>query len=194
MHGENGKLRALVVFGIAGSLAFWVSQPTFFVFISCFLTLCLVFSKRRDQYHLLWLIGIGGLWGINFLVDYLISLRYLATNSGLLNYWNGSFAPLPPWSNFSWYFNALSGFLNDPVRLPFTIITVGLIILGIFSFAFRKRPLMLVLTAPFLLTLIASALREIPFQWTVVIVSGPTIITIACRRSRTSSNSFNASE
>jgi len=161
---EREKHHGLIAFGIVVSLAMWISQPTLFVSLGIYFTLGLVYAKRKEKTHLIWLIGIGGLWGINLIVNYLISLRYLATNNSLINYWNGSFAPLPPWSNFNWYYDALFGILRNPAILPATAITIGLLILGIVSFALRKWQLMIVLTAPFLLTLGASALRKYPFS------------------------------
>jgi hypothetical protein len=161
---ENKETRALMMMGIAGVLAIWFSQPALFVFMSIFITLGLVFIIRKDSHHFLWLIGIGGFWGISIMADYLISLRYLAANNILLQFWSGSFAPLPPWSSIDWYMNALTGFLKDPLNLPATAITVGLLIIGILSFAFRKWQYMLVLILPFLLTLIASALKKYPFS------------------------------
>jgi hypothetical protein len=161
---ENKKNGALILLGAAGFLAIWISQPSLFIFMGIFITLGVVFAIRRDSNHLLWLIGIGGFFGISFMADYLISLRYLAANNDLLNYWNGSFAPLPSWNNITWYTNALIGFVKDPAKLPVTVITGGLIIFGIFSFAIRNWKLLLVLIIPFLLVLFASAFRKYPFS------------------------------
>jgi hypothetical protein len=173
---DKAKPHALVVLGIAGVLGIWISHTTLFAFVGIFLTLNLAFAKQRDSYRLLWLIGIGGVWWTNLILIYLISLRYLASNNELSNYWNGSFAPLLPWSNFVWYYNALIGMLNDPTQLPTNAITIGLLILGIFSFAFRRWQLMLVLTAPFLLTLIASALGRYPFRGRLLLFAIPLLL------------------
>jgi hypothetical protein len=173
---EKAKPHAFVALCIAGSLAIWISHPSLFVFVGMFLTLGLAFAKRRDPHRLLWLIGIGGVWGTNLILTYLVSLRYLATNSTLLNYWSGGFAPLLPWSNFSWYYNALIGMLSDPAGLPVSAITVGLLIVGIFSFAFRRWQLMLVLIAPFLLTLVASALGKYPFSGRLLLFLIPLLL------------------
>ena len=175
---DKANPHALVALGIAGSLAIWISHPTLFVLAGVFLTLGLAFVKRRDSYHLLWLIGIGGVCGTNLILSYIISLRYLAANSGLLNYWSGSFAPLPPWSNFSWYYKAVVRMLSNPAGLPISAITVGLLILGIFSYSFRRWQLMLVLIAPFLLTLIASALGKYPFSGRLLLFLIPLLLLV----------------
>jgi hypothetical protein len=175
---DKAKPHAIVALGIAGSLAIWISHPSLFVLVGVFLTLGLAFTKRRDSYHLLWLIGIVGVWGIDLILAYIVSLRHLATNNSLIDYWSNYFAPLPPWSNFSWYYNALIRMLSYPAGLPISAITVGLLILGIFSFAFRRWQLMLVLIAPFLLTLIASALGKYPFSGRLLLFLIPLLLLV----------------
>jgi hypothetical protein len=173
---DQKKPVPLIIFGIVGTLAMWISQPIIFIFVGCFLTLALDYSKRKDLYHQFWLIGSGGVWGINFLVNYLYSLRSLSTNSSLLSYWSFSFAPLPPWSDLGWYFNALIKLLSGTARLPITLITIGLLLLGIISIASRKWQFTLVLTLPFLLTLIASALRKYPFSGRLLLFLIPLLL------------------
>jgi len=173
---NEANLRTLITLGIVGVLVVWFSYPALFIFAGIFLILGLVFAKRRDLYRLWWLIGIGGVWGANWLLIYLISLRYLASNEVLASYWSDSFAPLPPWSDFGWYYNASIVILNNPTGLPVSLITVGLLILGIFSHAFRQWPLMLVLITPFLLTLMASALGKYPFSGRLLLFAVPLLL------------------
>jgi len=161
---NKAKPHAFVALGIAGSVAIWLSHPSLFVLAGIALTLGLVFAVRRDKDRVFWLIGIGAAWVTSLGLLYLVSLRHLESNTDLVNYWSGSFAPIPSWSNLGWYYDAWIGLLRDPATLPISAITVGLLILGIFSFAFRRLPLMFVLLAPFLLTLIASALGKYPFS------------------------------
>jgi hypothetical protein len=173
---DKAKLHALAVLGIAGSLTIWFSHPSLFVFAGIFLTLGLAFAMYRDTYRLFWLIGIGVAWGINLSLIYFINLRYLESNSNLVDYWSGSFASLPSWSKFSWYYNALIGMLRDPAALPINAITVGLLILGSISLAFRRWQFMLVLLAPFLLTLTASALGRYPFSGRLLLFLIPLLL------------------
>jgi hypothetical protein len=153
----------LLALGLAGCLAMWISHPSFFVFVGIFLTLSLAFAVRRDWHRLLWLMGVGGAWAVNLSLIYLVNLRFLESNSYLLGFWSGYFAPLPPWSSFAWYSHAFVDMLRTPAALPANAVIVGLLIAGVISFAFRRWELMLVLIAPFLLTLLASALRRYPF-------------------------------
>lgn len=160
----NASKRALIVFGVSSALAIWFSHPILFVIAAVFLALVLFLFERQNSHHLLHIIGVGGVFGVSLLLLYVVSLRHLASNDVLLNYWSGSFAPLPPWSNPGWYYDTFLNVLIDPAGLPGNLITVGVLILGIFSLGFRRWPLMLILVVPFPLTLIASALGKYPFS------------------------------
>jgi hypothetical protein len=170
------KPRAFVALGIAGSLAIWLSYPSLFVLAAIGLTLGVAFAIQRDIYRLSWLIGIGAVWAANLALTYVVNLRYLESNDNLTNYWIGTFAPLPPWSNLGWYSNAFIDMLNDPATLPISAITTGIVFLGVVSFAFRRWALMLVLLIPFLLTLIASALGKYPFSGRLLLFLMPLLL------------------
>lgn len=161
---EEVNPHILAVLGTVGCLAIWISYPSLFVFAGILLSVGLTFVLRRDTYHLFWLFGISAAWLINFSFIYFINLRHLESNDALLKYWSGAFAPLPPWSNFGWYYGALTGMLKDPATLPANVIVVGLLIVGVFSLVARRWQLMLILFTPFLLSLAASALRKYPFS------------------------------
>jgi hypothetical protein len=173
---DQARPRALVVLGIVGSLATWVSHPSVFVSAGILLALGLAFAVRRDSQRLFWLMGVGLAWGISLGLIYWISLRYLESNDSLLNYWSGSFAPLLPWGHLSWYYSALTGMLRDPAALPVNAIVLGLSILGILSLAFRRWQLMLVLVAPFGLTLMASAVQRYPFSGRLLLFLVPLVL------------------
>lgn len=160
---ERASSRALVFLGGAGVLGIWFSHPSVFLLSAIFLSIGLDSAIKRDSVRLSWLIGVGVAWAISFVLVYLVSLRYLEANSALLNFWNGSFAPLPIWGNFRWYYNALIGMLRDPATLPMNAFVVGLLIIGVFSLL-RKWQLVLILLIPFSLTLVASGLRRYPFN------------------------------
>ncbi len=170
------KPRALVALGIAGAVAIWLSHPSLFVLAGIAVTLAVVFAVRRDSRRFWGLIGIGAVWLISLGLLYFISLRHLASNDALASYWSGSFAPIPSWSNLGWYYDAWSGLLKDPAALPVGVITVGLMIVGIFSLAIGRLPLMSILVSPFLLTLIASALGKYPFSGRLLIFLVPLLL------------------
>jgi hypothetical protein len=107
---------------------------------------------------------VGLAYSMNLAVIYFINLRYLESNDALIDYWGAAFAPLPPWSDLSWYYHALVGLLRELEVSPIGAILAGLLFAGTLSFGVRRWQLMSALLAPFLLTLLASAFRKYPFK------------------------------
>jgi hypothetical protein len=172
---NNPRPHTFFILAIVGSLFLWFSHPTLFILAGIFLALGLTFIINKDSKHVYWLIGIGVAWGISLGIEYIVNLRYLESNNALLNYWNGQFAPLPIWSNLSWYKNAFANFLKDPTQLPINIITVSLLIIGAFSFAFTKWQYLVLSLSPIFFTLGASALGKYPFSGRLLLFLVPPI-------------------
>ncbi|MGB8212211.1 MAG: glycosyltransferase family 39 protein [Anaerolineales bacterium] len=170
---EKNKRRSFVLLGIVGVLTTWFSHPSVFVFAGVLLTAGVIYVIKRDLRCLLWLIGIGLVWGTNLGLDYFVSLRYSANSTFFMDYWKSSFAPLPPWSHIKWYFNNIASMLNDPATLPLNIITFGMLIIGVISFALKRWQSMMILLAPFAMVLTASALDKYPFSGRLILFLVP---------------------
>ncbi len=160
----NSNLKQFTVLGFVGALSMWLSHPALFVMVGISLSLTLDLLMRRDWPKLSWLGGVLFFWLINFVVLYLISLRFLATNTILINYWRDSFMPVPPWHNIAWFHEAFSAMLTYPVGLTNVSIGIALLFVGCVSLFFRKWQLALILIMPFLTTLVASGLEKYPFS------------------------------
>jgi hypothetical protein len=178
---DGAKKHIFVTFGIMASFAIWFSHPALFVIAGVLLTLGLFFITQRDLYRIFYVFGIGILFGISLLLLYFFSLQNLASNNALNNalfdYWKESFAPLLPWSNLHWYYGAFKNLLADPVGLPVSMITIGILALGIFSFAIKQRlQLLLILILPFPITLIASAMGKYPFSGRLLLFLIPLVL------------------
>jgi hypothetical protein len=97
-----------------------------------------------------------------FLALYALSLRSLTGNRVLLDFWAFGFAPLPPWSDWSWLPRSLGAFLANPGdmgwRFLWPLPAVGLLVL-----ARRRPPAAITVVTSLLLLLAASALRTYPF-------------------------------
>lgn len=173
---DNSAPSILIVFGIVGCLATWISHPSLFVFVGIFLTIGLTFTIQRNKNRLFWLISIGVIWMINLLLVYFFNLQHLEQNNHLINYWSFAFAPLPPWNNLSWYYRALINMLRDPAELPINAMVIGLLFIGVSSFAFKKWQFALSLNFPFLLALIASAFKKYPFNGRLLLFLLPLLL------------------
>jgi hypothetical protein len=172
---DEVKPRTLVTLGITGCLCLWFSHPSLFIYLGILMTLGLTFLIKKDKTRIFWVIGIAVVSGINFLLVYLINLRFLISNDILLGYWNGSFAPLPPWSNLNWYYKTAINMLNDPAYLPISVITGLLFLVGIISFGIRRWQILSVVLTPIILTLAASALRKYAFSGRLLLFMLPLV-------------------
>ncbi len=173
LFDEEARPGSFVLLGGLGVLTLFFSHPSVFVFAGILLTAGVFFIARRDWISFLWLIGIGLVWSAFFGLDYLINLRYSASNPYLIDYWRGSYAPLPPWNNLKWYAGALTGMLKDPATLPVNLVTLALLVVGFISIGLRRWQKILLLLFPFLMALIASALGKYPFSGRLILFLVP---------------------
>ena len=173
---ERESRRALVLLALVGTVAIWLSHPALFVFLSAVGVLTLHYALGRNHLQLRRLAAAAAVVGINFLLAYMVSLRYSATNAYVLAFWKASFAPLPPWSNLAWYKSAVENLLIDPMALPASALTVGLLSLGIVSSFLRQWRSALILTLPPLLALAASALSRYPFAGRLLLFLVPNVL------------------
>jgi len=173
---ERSKRGTLLALGIAGALAMWISHPALFILAAILLTLALVLLVRRDVHRLSWLLGIAAAWGLTLALLYVVSLRNLTSNSSLLNFWAGSFAPQPIWSNLRWYWSALVGLVRDSAGLGWNPAVLVLLPLGLSYAAARRWQWMLLLVLPLLLALVASALGKYPFSGRMLLFLVPSTV------------------
>jgi hypothetical protein len=151
-------------FGLVAATAQWFSLSSLFVTAGIYLTLGLHYLKSKD-WKKVFLFGASALiWLVNLLFLYFISFRFLTDNKALASYWNAFFAPMPSSESLGWYHNALFEFLRYPADFPPSLLTAALMLIGLVSFGLRKWELLLFLTMPILLALIASGLKKYPFE------------------------------
>lgn len=175
---EINKTQYIGIFGIIGAIAIWFSNPIIFVLFGASFILILENIINKNYNNLYWLIGVSFLWALNFSIQYFLVLHYSANNNYLLNFWQSSFAPFPPWLDFSWYKYTFRDILIDPLFLPTSIVTVSLLIVGFISIGFRNWRYLLILIMPILLSLIASALKKYPFSGRFMLFIIPTFLII----------------
>jgi len=160
----NANLRLFIAFGFGAALSMWISHPA--VFIITAISISLTFDRllRRDWQRLLWLWGILFMLLINFAVLYFVSLRSLAADTYLLNYWRKGFMPMPPWSNIAWFPNAFISMLENPAGLSVVPLSGVALFFGSLSFFVRKWQFALFLIMPFSIVLLASGFEKYPFS------------------------------
>jgi hypothetical protein len=178
---DDPKPKHLAILAFTGAIAIWMSHPAIFVVFGIGLALGLDYVWRKDWRKVAWLGAALLPVTISFVGLYFFSLRILASNAGLLDYWRSGFMPMPPWRNLDWLGNAFAGLLRLALgigskQVVALIVTLVAIVPGCLSIFFRKWPVALILTAPVPAVLVASALGKYPFQGRMVLFMVPIVI------------------
>ncbi len=170
---DKVKPREIIFLGLAGIIGMWISHPALFIWLGIFITVSVVKLIHHDYRSVFWLVVVVFFMGVSMLMLYTLSLHALASNSYLIEYWARGFAPLIPWRNLDWYYQAIRHMLESPAGLPPTIFTIGLIIIGIISFALRRWHTLMILVLPYFLILIASSVKLYPFRERMILFTLP---------------------
>jgi 4-amino-4-deoxy-L-arabinose transferase-like glycosyltransferase len=171
---SEGDKRKLVLLGLLGFFAIWVSHPS--IFILPVILLLFVIEKwiKKNYSQVGWLFGIAIIWLGTFLITYMISLNNLVGNENLQDYWKDNFAPFPPWKNLLWYKNIFISLLPQVTPSFWSGIMPSLnwaylreaclvlISIGAIALLVRDKKLATLIIFPLVLAFVASALHKYP--------------------------------
>jgi hypothetical protein len=157
-----------------GVAATWFSLPSVFMLAGTGLWLAVRAAWERRWRRLAALAVLGGAWGSSFAACFVVSSRLLGESRFMWTWWDFAFLPLPPRSladveQVFWQFvNVFSNPVGivSPLGPPGTaLLALALFFLGCLSLAAKRRwGVLVTLTAPIVLALIASALHRYPFH------------------------------
>lgn len=171
--------RALVWLGVAGALAVWCSHPAIFVLAAIAATLLLHYALQKDGRGLKQTGILLAAWAASFGVLYFVSLRALAADPFLLNYWGDAFMPLPPWAEWNWFPQTLLSVLDNPLGLASVWgLAVVLMLLGLAGLLRRRWQAGALLVLTLAAALAASALGKYPFTGRMVLFAVPVFLTL----------------
>ena len=189
-HAENHQgtsfvfLRALrghkVFLAVAGALALWFSHPALFTLMGVGAALLLQPGIWKDRARLQPVLLVISTWVVSFGVLYLVSLRGLAANAYLLDYWAEYFMPLPPWKNWGWFpSTGISMVEFIFAGLPNWAASIGaVLVVGLMALLRRNLQFGVLLSLPVLTVLIASALGKYPFAGRMILFAAPLFIAL----------------
>lgn len=167
-----------VKLGLICSVLLWVSHPALFIQTSIGFALVIHWTIKKDWGRLRKLIIPFCMCGFSFAIIFYVSLRHVATNTELFNFWLQSFMPMPPWENLSWFPFAFKKILVNPCGLYVFPVAVSLLFVGYISLFLRKWNYGLIFLMPLLITLMASGLHKYPFFGRLLLFITPIIFLV----------------
>ena len=168
--------RDVVLLALGGTVGLWFSHPALFVLAGIWLTLALQYALSRDWGRLRQLTLLGAGWAVSLGLLYLVSLRHLAANEKLLDYWRAAFMPMPPWRDPSWAGTAIREAFSNPTGLSLSLLGVLLAAGGLIVLVRRRWQWGLVLVLPLVMTLVASGFRKYPFGGRMLLFAVPILL------------------
>lgn len=183
-RNEAGRGR-LVAFAAAGAVAVWFSHPAVFVLGGVGLAALADAAARRDRAALLARLGVVAAWLASFAVCFLLFTRKLGMNQYLLDYWAGTFMPLPPTGvgDLAWVVHHFLALFEKPGGLNPTEFGAGGLaaacyLVGALALARTDWRTLVALVAPLVLALAASGLHKYPFAGRLMMFAVPALLLV----------------
>jgi hypothetical protein len=168
----------LILLGLLGAVFIWLSHPTVFVLAGLEGAAFLIASNPQRWRKLVNRLPMYALWLCSFAALYFFTIRNTLSNDALTDSWGERY----PDSIFDvvWFFDAFGRFFYNP--LGFLDITDGIaivtFIIGCLACYRRNRITLLFLSAPIIMTFIASYLKQYPFRERLVLFLAPLALVI----------------
>ena len=176
---EKSKRQSHFYLGVAGVLALWFSHATLFVLAGIGFGLLIQALRKREKAQIATVLALGTAWLADLGLLYIVSLRNLTQNSSLREYWQENFIPIPPWSNWKWFWNFFSGLLQDQIGIFVSAWLVFiLLILGFFFLYKKNKAYARIFVAIFLFASLASTLWLYPLGGRFSLFMVPMIIVL----------------
>ena len=172
-EGEMTRRRAMIL-GAVGAIAVWLSQPAVLVLaglgaallVHAFLTREGSERARRGRSRI---VGVVGAWAVSGATLVAVSFQHLAPASRRYMYlfWNDGFWPIAPVRLSSWTWPMLhsAALLGGQLALPTSVAAGGVLLaaVGVVALWQRNRLAAMLLVAPVVVALGASAAQLYPF-------------------------------
>jgi len=160
---EHPSRKRLGWLAVTGLLALWFSHPSLFVLAGIGITLFFLFLQKRDYPNIGLVIGMGVMWLINLGFLYSLTLSDLSQNSFMRTYWQNAFAPMPPWSDWNWYWIVFQKNMDTHFAVThFAWISAILMLAGWYLLFKQNRIFAIVIAGIFSFALLASTLQLYP--------------------------------
>ena len=166
----------VLVFSIVGGIAIWISHPAIFTLGGLELAYLITAPHQRRKAILFNRLPIYLTWLFSFGCLYFLTISNTLNNDNLVESWKARY----PQSIFDllWLLDALGRFFYRPLGFIGIIDGVAILafVIGCVACFRRNRIIFMTLTAPVVVTLIASYLHKYPFRERLILFLAPFFI------------------
>lgn len=202
----NGKTdgASLLKWGLGGAVILWFSFSALFILSGIACSVCLYYLLKKDRKRFVRSLLPFGLWLFSFALVYVLFVSRYHDEPWLNYFWQNrkAFAPFPPktLNDLAWPFIQLYSFIHYPLGLswfeldylkPYSsvvrilarmpLLPVVFLIAGFISFWKKDRRLLLVLSFPLLVAVVASGLKLYPLHERLSLFLAPLVILFVAR-------------
>jgi hypothetical protein len=182
--------RRRVALAIAGGAAVWFSHAAIFALSAIAVALLWTDLDGRGPFRrrVRRLLPVAVPWAVSFALNYAVSLRALAANQNLHNYWSQGFPPADGslGRTLTWLVQHVVAFFRFPagIHLPpagaevvsWSVSLPGVLLLAFAigcGVAFRREGRWVPIAVPFGLALLAASIRQFPFSGRLILFLAP---------------------
>ncbi|MDI9585592.1 MAG: glycosyltransferase family 39 protein [Acidobacteriota bacterium] len=169
------RLQRWWLVGLVGMVAVWASHASALMLAGVCLVQGIATLQERRWRDLAAVIGCGVMWASSFVVMYFMTLTSATRSSYLMDYWQGTFAPIPPKSlgELRWFVDTPFKLLAMPGGFPYPGVAALPLLVGILA-TYRASPHKCWLTlSGVLVALLASSVGKYPFGGRLMLFAVP---------------------
>ncbi len=175
----SARGRDFILLGVSGVLACWCAHPAVFVLTGTGMTLLLHYAIQKDSQRLKQMVIVVTVWVASFAILYFTSLRGLASDQFLLNYWGDTFLTPSPGTDLSWIPDTLKGVLYDPAGLGATWMLAALtLLIGMLALLRRNWQFAAFFVLTLCAVMAASVMDKYPFVGRLLLFAAPIFLAL----------------
>lgn len=176
---DGGARQQLVAIALGGGALVWFSYPATIVLAGIGSVIFYDAVARREVGDALRRAAVVLVWGLSATAAYWIAASHLAASHNLSDYWFEAFAPMPPssFSDLRWYLERpLTVFGRSVAGIALPGLGLFLALVGGHAMARDRLQHLLLLVAPFFVTVAVSALGRYPFEGRLLLFLAPSAL------------------
>jgi uncharacterized membrane protein len=167
--------RKIFAFGFMGAAAVWFSHPAAFSLASA--AIVFLVSTRTEKRRIIRLAFVLAMWAASFLLSYFVSLRHLANDSALLDFWGQYFPPHGFTHTVGWLFDVFAASVREPAGLA-VFPGMAFFVVGVGALFRTNRELGWIVCGTCIATLLATFAHRYPLGGRLLLFAAPIILLV----------------